>query len=118
MRTTGVIILEVVAKYTPLVTLINNNDVIKTISANGANDALNIRILPRTTGCCDHVLDIQTVKQRLNFAIFSIHCYQLEYGIPLLNKDIANILVNIEAVIWIPFDAVRQRSVLISVHLS
>ena len=38
MRTAGVIILEVVAKYAPQVMLINNDDMVKTISANGAKD--------------------------------------------------------------------------------
>ena len=60
------IILEVVAKYAPQVTLINYDDVVKTISANGTNDALNIRILTRTSWCCDHLLNTQTLDALSN----------------------------------------------------
>ena len=66
LRSAGVTILEVVAKYTSQVRLINNDDVLKSISANGANNALNIRILPRTSRCWDHILDIQTINASSN----------------------------------------------------
>lgn len=38
MRTAGVIIFEVAAKYALQVTIINHDDVVKTLSANGAKD--------------------------------------------------------------------------------
>ena len=77
MGSTGVIIVQVLAKDSAKVGLIEDNDMIQTIPTNGSDHAFNERILPRRARRRDHILDIETLDPPLDsFSINSISVSQ------------------------------------------
>lgn len=57
MRAALVVVLEVCRQHSAQVTLIEDDDVIKTFAADGADDALDIGVLPWRSRCGDDLLD-------------------------------------------------------------
>ena len=55
------VILEVTLQDPFQVVLIENDHVVQIIAADTADAPLDVRILPRAPGCCDHFFDEETV---------------------------------------------------------
>ena len=66
MPPTVMVVAEVFAKDPVQVSLIEHDDVVQTIPANGTNHAFHEWILPRRTRRCKHILDSQALDPSLD----------------------------------------------------
>ncbi len=61
VRARSVVVTKVAAQDSSQMTLVEDHHVVQAFAPNGADDALDIRVLPRGTGCDENRLDPESV---------------------------------------------------------
>ena len=85
MRSASVVILKVCRQHAAQVTLIEDDDVIKTFAADRADDALDIGVLPWRSRCSDDLLDrhrLNTIAEGLTIRRFAVSQQKTRCGVP------------------------------------
>ena len=85
MRPASVVILKVRRQHTAQVTLIEDDDVIETFTADRADDALDIGVLPRRSRCRDDLLDrhrLDTIAEGLTIRRIAVSQQKARCGVP------------------------------------
>ena len=66
MRPAGMVIFEIFAKDSAQVSLVKDDDVIQTVSADGSDNTLTKWILPGRARCSDHLFNAQALDTSAN----------------------------------------------------
>src|SRR3984893_19397449 len=85
MRHASVVILKVRRQHTAQVMLIEDDDVIETFTADRADDALDIGVLPRRSRCSDDLLDrhrLDTIAEGLTIRRIAVSQQKARCGVP------------------------------------